>query len=371
MNTKNYTIEFWRFVFTMFVVMGHLAASTVLTGETFRNGGMGVEFFFVLSGFLLYQGYQKNWKREDSALGYTINLMRRRIVRFAPVYYICFAVGAGYHIWLYSMYTNKTAMDILNFEKGLWPELVFLNSLFFHPDSANSATWYISALLIGTLLLTLVLTITDKIKIKSWVIMLGVFVVCFYLHFFGLHFFGRWGESAFRITRALYGLALGGICWILAAKIGEMQMNFWKKGCISLIEIICIIGIVWCMFFYKGSFEMRIPLLFLYAGLIMVSFIQKSVIAVLMNRRVFAFLGTISYAIYVSHLQVLTKFAWLPGFDLLANKAYSYIVILAAVIGWGIFINYLPKMIKKAYGWLYGFVHAKDTIRYIRYGEME
>lgn len=366
MNTKNYAIEFWRFVFTMFVVMGHLEVSTVLTGETFRNGGMGVDFFFVLSGFLLYQGYQKKWKREDSALGYTTNLMRRRIARFAPVYYICFAVGAGYHIWIYSMYTDKTAMDILNFEKGLWSELVFLNSIFFHPDSANSATWYISALLIGTLLLTLVLTITDKVKIKSWVIVLGVFATCFYLHFFG-----GVGASVSRITRALYGLALGGICWILTAEIGKMQMNHWKKGCVSLIEIICIIGIAYCMFFYRGSLEIRIPLLFFYGGLIMVSFLQNSVIAVLMNRRVFAFLGTISYAIYASHLQVLMKFGWLPGFDLLANKAYSYTVILAVIIGWGTFVNYLPKIIKKAYVWLYGLVHAKDTIKYIRYGEME
>jgi hypothetical protein len=71
------------------------------------------------------------------------------------------------------------------------------------------------------------------------------------------------------------------------------------------------------MFIYKGSFEIRIPLLFFYSGLIVISFLQKLTIALAMNKKFFGFWGMVSYAIYVSHLQVLTKFGWIPGFDLL------------------------------------------------------
>lgn len=64
MNTKNYTIEFWRFVFTMFVVMGHLEVSTVLTGETFRNGGMGVDFSLSFRDFCYIRDIRRNGKEK-------------------------------------------------------------------------------------------------------------------------------------------------------------------------------------------------------------------------------------------------------------------------------------------------------------------
>lgn len=363
-SAKNYAVEFWRFLFTLLVVMGHLEISTVLAGETFGRGGMSVEFFFILSGFLLFQGYQKAWNKENSILGFTINLIRKRVVRFAPIYYICFLMGALYHIYLYSMYTDKTAMDILSFEKGLWPELVFLNSIVFHADSANSSTWFISALLICTLLLVLMLSSADKAGVKPWIILTAVFIVCFYFHFFtGIE------ASLSRITRALYGLSLGGICYLFTYKLHEEEMYVPKKGLMTLFEIICISGIIYCLFLYKGNSEIRIPLLLFCSGLIISSFLQKSIVSKFLNRKIFAFLGSISYAIYVSHLQVLTKFGWLPGFNLLENKVYSYVVILTTVIGWGVFINYLPLIIKKAFKWLYGLVHAEDTLKYIRYGK--
>lgn len=115
-----------------------------------------------------------------------------------------------------------------------------------------------------------------------------------------------------------------------------------------MTEIFCISGITYCMFIYKGSFEIRIPLLFFYSGLIVISFLQKLTIALAMNKKFFGFWGMVSYAIYVSHLQVLTKFGWIPGFDLLKNKAYSYMIILVSVIVYGIFMNYLPGIIHKS-----------------------
>lgn len=262
------------------------------------------------------------------------------------------------------MYTDKTALDILQFEKSLWPELVFLNSVFFHTDSANSATWYISALLIGTFILVLVLAITDKLNIKSWITMGFICSVAFYFHFWG-----QISENCFRLSRSLYGLALGGICWLCVSKIKQITLNRYMKILFSTLECMSIVGIIYCMFVYNGNFNIRLPLVLLYAILISISFLQESLVTKITNRKVFGFLGTVSYAIYVSHLQVLTKFGWLPGFNLLDDKVYSYAVIILTILLWGIFINYLPKIINKVYLWLKGLVHTEDTIKYIRYGE--
>ena len=366
MEGKNYTIELYRFIFTMFVVMGHLAASTVLYSEVFAMGGHSVDFFFLLSGFLMYQSFIKSWKREESILGYTINFIRKRIVRFAPVYYLCFVIGAVYHIWLYSVYTDRTALDILNFEKGLWPELFFLNSIYFRADSANSATWYLSALLIGTLILILLLTISDKFGIRNWTVLVAVFAVCFFMYYDkGLP------PALSKIARSLYGLSLGSVCYLIMILWKEPAFHRIWKIIWNLMEMVCIGGIIYIMFFCENESVSGKPLTIFFAGLILFAFLQRTYISRMLNRKIFKLPGMLSYAIYVSHLQVLTKFGWLPGFDLLANRSYSYFVIITSIISWGTFMNYLPGMAKVVYQYLYGLVHAKDTIQYIRCRELK
>lgn len=49
------SIEFWRFIFTIGIALGHTVGGTVLDDGTiiFSSGTNGIDFFFMLSGFLL------------------------------------------------------------------------------------------------------------------------------------------------------------------------------------------------------------------------------------------------------------------------------------------------------------------------------
>ncbi len=75
---RNYTIEFWRFVFASLVfylhyevyIYMHWASVSGIPGMTrmFEGAYVAVEFFFILSGFLLARSAEKkglgeaNWK---------------------------------------------------------------------------------------------------------------------------------------------------------------------------------------------------------------------------------------------------------------------------------------------------------------------
>lgn len=56
MFEKNMGIELLRFVFSITIVLGHSASSFFRGGQMFaaaRQGAIGVEFFFILSGVLM------------------------------------------------------------------------------------------------------------------------------------------------------------------------------------------------------------------------------------------------------------------------------------------------------------------------------
>ncbi len=54
---RDYTVELWRFVFCIVVLGFHFFSKT--SYPFFRAGYLGVEFFFLLSGFGIWQFYLK------------------------------------------------------------------------------------------------------------------------------------------------------------------------------------------------------------------------------------------------------------------------------------------------------------------------
>lgn len=75
MNTKSNSIEALRFIFMLIICIWHFD-----NVDGIPNGYMGVEFFFVVSGFLLYYSAKK--RNVVSTFDYTFAKIRR----FAPEY---------------------------------------------------------------------------------------------------------------------------------------------------------------------------------------------------------------------------------------------------------------------------------------------
>ena len=82
------------------------------------TGGLGVQFFFVLSGFLITYLLCKEQNRSHKIN--VLNFYFRRILRIWPVYYLVMFIGMFFIPFLFHAYL---------FEGNYWMSLLFLNNL--------------------------------------------------------------------------------------------------------------------------------------------------------------------------------------------------------------------------------------------------
>lgn len=69
---KNGAIEFYRFLFSMIIGLLHFRGYGKLPKNTAFNGGyLGVEFFFIVSGYFLMKQYEKESNETNVRGGYT------------------------------------------------------------------------------------------------------------------------------------------------------------------------------------------------------------------------------------------------------------------------------------------------------------
>lgn len=80
-NNRLISIEALRFIFMLVIAVWHFSRI-----NPFTHGYIAVDFFFILSGFLLYGSYVRH---KYDALQYTI----AKLKRFYPEYFIVFVVG--------------------------------------------------------------------------------------------------------------------------------------------------------------------------------------------------------------------------------------------------------------------------------------
>ena len=58
-RTRIGEMEFWRFLFSIIIVLHHSRNLVGNSNALFFNGAYGVEFFFILSGYLLMQSIDR------------------------------------------------------------------------------------------------------------------------------------------------------------------------------------------------------------------------------------------------------------------------------------------------------------------------
>lgn len=173
----NYSIEFWRWFITCGICMLHFEVTYFPDGSQplFKCGYLGVEFFFILSGFFLMKHMEEH--PEESAFIYT----KKRLLKFYPE-----LVVAWFLLIANLAYANKWGIQEIwkEFISHIW-EYLLLNAIGITWNVLNGPTWYLSALIIVGYFIYWLIKWNKKVFLEFIAPLLVILVYSYYAYLGG------------------------------------------------------------------------------------------------------------------------------------------------------------------------------------------
>ena len=252
-----------------------------------------VDFFFVLSGFIIAYNYQSKIISLKSLLIFQI----KRFLRLYPIHLIFIIV---YLFWLflqfgYEKYTGNIGVNPAfdeNFLKNLIYNIFLLQNILTDKLSFNVPSWSISAefytyLVFGTLLL--ICRNHRKIIIFCSVIISSI---CFHILLNN-----SMVPEEFGTIRCLYSFFLGVICFNIK---DYFNFNFSKYFGVFIFFLLIFI-LSFDFYSYETKFSTYIPILFIFLIVFLYNSQKDFFLIKILSQKYLVYLGKISYSIlYVS-----------------------------------------------------------------------
>ncbi len=299
MKKRNGSIDFWKFIFSLVIMSFH---SIYFAGDEkflFYNGANMVEFFFLVSGFLMAASVMKQNTEGIPVWKSTWQFLFHKIKSMCPEYYVAWAV---------SFVIKNTAGGILPLRLickhgilSIW-ELFFLRMAGFNDYNANGATWYISAMLY-VMLLFLPLFFWKKEFFLHIVAPIGALGILGSLYALTRVLRGNtdWMGFCFKgLLRAAGVLCAGCICYLACQKLKELKFTSFAKILLSFAEIGgYLFALYWT--FGHGTSRMEFIILVLFAVSVTISFSHQGMLAPLFDNRAVYWMGKFSFPLFLSH----------------------------------------------------------------------
>lgn len=318
MAHKNTAVEALRFLFMVMICIHH---SQYI--EAMHHGYLAVEFYFVLSGVFLYRTFLK--EKRPGVLDYSIN----RLVRFFPEYAIAFVAYAiiGYQSFVAAYGNHELTDTIMNTINSLF----MLNGSGIFKGGFNTALWFVVVLVIGGGLLYSLLCYNRRLSIT---IVFPLIALFYYTYIFSAgDTLERWsvdGGIFFNpLWRGMSGLALGVMFWEMFRRKGMELSKVW----VNLVSLTSLV-LIGCMVFTAGFFDEYI--LLLVPCVLIGAFTDGSVLESIFRHKVWAFLGGVSFEMYLLHYAAMTMtqfVAFHAGLSMPVKvMLYLVLTVLAAIL---------------------------------------
>lgn len=321
MTKKNYAIEFYRVIATIFICIHHMQGKCGIS--IFTHGDLLVDFFFALSGVFLAGSFAR--EKEHSGSSYFF----RRVKRLYPEYLWAAVIA----IVSYSVVGKFDINSALS-------ELFMLQNTGPFSGGFNYPCWYLSTMMFASFVIYELLKYNRDLFVKvisPLLVLAGYTYICKnWSHDF---IWSLQGCVYIPMLRCICGITLGVfICYVskcdFVKKIG--------KGIGTAAELVCIavagIGLTTEVFSISIIFSA-------FAVLIFLTYNQCGLLgSKVLNQKCFGFAGGYSYSVYVNH-GILANF-----FDTV-NQSYLHmgkslmLVYLAAVIIYSIVTHHVITFI--------------------------
>lgn len=314
MKERFEVLDIFRGIFSSLVVLFHMSAfsaTPVINNNFVLNADLFVDFFFVLSGFVISYSYQSIETGQQFS-----RFFKKRFFRLYPLHLIMLLLFVGIELSKHfaAQYVKVNKIDnAANNTTTFFTNLFLLNSVKMpgvNDVSWNIASWSISAEMIAYLVFGLTMLFINKgnlFKARSYIYLLIV-VLAFSL----LFYFTQSSELTYTFN---YGF-LRGIAGFFTGVLCFNAYNYLKAGLrplpntlFSILEITALL-ITFTLVWYGGIFKQYGYLYeFLFFITIFIFAFEKGWLsATLKKPRILHETGKLSYSIYMIHTLVLSIF---------------------------------------------------------------
>lgn len=298
-------LDSWRGICALMVALMHFpAAGPIAESPLVRHAFLFVDYFFVLSGFVISHGYRNRLTNERAFVGFVIT----RLGRIYPLHAAVLALFVGWELVRLMVpaargagpapFTGTTSLD------GLASTLFLLNGLGFEPALRwNGPSWSISSefwtyLLFGSVVVAFLS--------RYWLALIPI-VVLGPLVLYG------WSPDYMDTTvqygfvRCLYGFALGALVYLgtlkafPAGRPANLSRSLWTALELTVLAIILAFVAV------AGKTAIGIVAPWIFAVAVVVFSFEGGALSRALRWRPLIWLGTLSYAIYMVHIFVQSR----------------------------------------------------------------
>ena len=305
---KNCVTEILRFVLSIFVV-GYHTRSIVDYGSNslFQFGYFAVEFFFILSGFLLARSLERAYTAERfRLLPDTGRFMWRKIKSFLPFHLVAVV------LMMIVIAAFDTSSFAARMESG-WTGIFLLQSavVWTTCEGIIMPEWYLSTMLLVMLIIyPCAVLLGRKIKNKVWIpviLLVGLAVIAVAVGF-GVQWRFTWNFSV--DLRGFGEICLGMLCYYLCRHISGKTVSKGGRTALAVTEGVCYAAafVLMCLpFDIIGT--IGIPLVIVLSAVaVTISFSGHGLSSAKLSEKICLKMGALSLPLYLLH-PVVIEFA--------------------------------------------------------------
>lgn len=313
----------------------------------FYEGYFGVTFFFVLSGFVLCYNYYKKINKVTS--NNITSFAKKRLAHIYPTHVITFIIS------LPLLYKDILKYPLKNAAKAvinimLLQSFIPKQSVYF---SFNAVSWNLSSLMLFYILFPVILNIIKKStkngnsKLAVTYIAILMIVEFIFVTIFKFSLYSHWLfyiSPFFRLLDCTIGMLLA----IIYLQNKECKINLYVINILESISLLALIVALINFKYINQVYRYGIYYMPFLCFIIYIYAFQKGFISKVLKKKIFIYLGSISYSFYMIHQLVLRyvgHFSILKKYPISIALVSFFISLIAAQILYKYFENPLRKKI--------------------------
>lgn len=313
-KNKNGKIELFRFIFSMYVVLFHIEkdfAGLPKYGETvdlsfFAHGSISVEFFFLVSGFLMAKSIYKKISSAEEPYKFTANeglaFLKSKYLAIFPQHTVAFIGTLAVYLICNKLKPLQSVLYILD----TIPSFFLVQMSGIQSKNPNHVEWYISCMLLAMAVLYPLCKKYYYNFTRYYAPILSILVIGYMMFTTGaLSGVGTWVGICYKsFLRALVEIALGTTAFEVSRWLAEKTKTWGVKASLTVIEFGCF-AITSAFVVSTLNAKYQVYILLVLFIMISIAFSDVSYGKKIFNNRFFYFLGKLSLPIYLTQLAAI------------------------------------------------------------------